>query len=135
MQTLNQRLSSLTFYGVLNPLFRSKLLPEKIYYFKPRLILQVAEQLKNTPEIPQKTSKNRFPLYFVWDKKPTKKPKNFRPGPELKTVFIALEMKFAMIFFSPGPRTGNSIYNFGNKFAMYSLGNMTLSSRTSFPKL
>ena len=67
-------------------------------------LLQVAEQLKNTPEIPQKTSKNRFPLYFVWDKKPTKKPKNFRPGPELKTVFIALEMKFAMIFFfRPGP--------------------------------
>ena len=64
----------------------------------------------------------------------------FPPGPELKTVFIALEMKFAMteshfLFFSPGPRTGNSIYNFGNKFAMYSLGNVTLSSRTSFPKL
>ena len=59
-------------------------------------LLQVAEQLKNTSEIPEKTSKNRFPLYFVWDKKPTKKPKNFRPGPELKTVFIALEMKFAM---------------------------------------
>jgi len=78
-------------------------------------ILQVAEQLKNTPEIPEKTSKNRFPLYFVWDKKPTKKPKNFRPGPELKTVFIALEMKFAMIFFSARARTENSIYSFGNE--------------------
>ena len=71
------------------------------------------------PKKPQKdlkkTSKNRFPLYFVWDKKPTKKPKTFRPGPELKTVFIALEMKFAMIFFSARARTENSIYSFGNE--------------------
>ena len=82
-------------------------------------LLQVAEQLKNTPEIPQKTSKNRFPLYFVWDKKPTKKPKNFRPGPELKTVFIALEMKFAMIFFfPPGPELKTLFIALEMKFAM-----------------
>ena len=82
-------------------------------------LLQVAEQLKNTPEIPQKTSKNRFPLYFVWDKKPTKKPKIFRPGPELKTVFIALEMKFAMIFFfPPGPELKTVFIALEMKFAM-----------------
>ena len=100
---------------------RIKAIPHfTIFAKKSGLLLQVAEQLKNTPEIPQKTSKNRFPLYFVWDKKPTKKPKIFRPGPELKTVFIALEMKFAMTdsnipFFFARARTGNSIYNFGNK--------------------
>ena len=89
-------------------------------------LLQEAEQLKNTPKNPEKTSKNRFPLYFVWDKKPTKKPKNFRPGPELKTVFIALEMKFAMIFFSARARTENSIYSFGNEVR---------DDRVTFPKL
>ena len=95
-------------------------------FFLIWVLLQVAEQLKNTPENPEKTSKNRFPLYFVWDKKPTKKPKNFRPGPELKTVFIALEMKFAMIFFSARARTENSIYSFGNEVR---------DDRVTFPKL
>ena len=60
-----------------------------------------------------------------------------KAGPELKTVFIASEMKFAMTeshfpsynyLFELAEHTGRNI-------SSYSLGNVTLSSRASFTKL
>ena len=80
-------LSSINFSTEMGPK-----LDKHVEYKKHNLLLQVAEQLKNTPEIPQKTSKRLqktdFPCILYGTKNP-RKTQNFffffsRPGPNWK---------------------------------------------------
>ena len=59
------------------------------------------------------------------------------PGPELKTVFIALEMKFVMreSYFLSYNYCSELAEHAGRNISSYSLGSVTPVSRTSFPKL